>query len=160
MKFIESLLTDFVRSRRQRVILNGQSSSWININAGVPQGSILGPPLFLKYINDLSDNVQCNLKLFAEDTSLSSTVKVPKRTANNLNNDLKEIKNGPSSEKWASTLTLKSKLKRSFLAERLQRKFILKIFFNNIPVTKADIQKHLGLHLDSKLSFDIHIKTI
>ena len=99
MKFIESLLTYFVRSRRQRVILNGQSSSWVNINAGVPQGSILGPPLFLKYINDLSDNVQCNLKLFAEDTSLSSTVKVPKRTANNLNNDLKEIKNGPSSEK-------------------------------------------------------------
>ena len=34
------------------------------------------------------------------------------------------------------------------------------IFFNNIPVTKADSQKHLGLHLDSKLSFDIHIKTI
>ena len=99
MKFIESLLTDFVRSRRQRVILNGQSSSWVNINAGVPQGSILGPPLFLKYINDLSDNVQCNLKLFAEDTSLSSTVKVPKRTANYLNNDLKEIKNGPSNEK-------------------------------------------------------------
>ena len=35
-----------------------------------------------------------------------------------------------------------------------------KIFFNNIPVSKADSQKHLGLHLDSKLSFDIHIKTI
>ena len=73
-----SLLTDFLRNRKQRVILNGQSSSWANINAGVLQVSILGPLLFLIYINDLSDNLQCNPKLFADDTSLFSTVKCPK----------------------------------------------------------------------------------
>ena len=61
-----SLLTDFLRNRKQRVILNGQSSSWANINAGVPEGSILGPLLFLIYINDLSGNIQCNPKLFAD----------------------------------------------------------------------------------------------
>ena len=90
-----SLLTDFLRNRKQRVVLNGQSSSWASMNAGVPQGSILGPLLFLICINDLSDIVQSNPKLFADDTSLFSTVKDPKRTANNLNNDLKEI------NKWA-----------------------------------------------------------
>ena len=90
-----SLLTDFLRNRKQRVILNGQSSSWANINAGVPQGSTLDPLLFLIYINDLFDNLQCNPKLFADDTSLFSTVKVAERTANNVNNDLKEI------NKWA-----------------------------------------------------------
>ena len=47
-----SLLTDFLRNRKQRVILNGQSSSWANIKAGVPQGSILGPLLFLIYIHE------------------------------------------------------------------------------------------------------------
>ena len=86
-----SLLTDFLRNRKQRVILNGQSSSWANINAGVLQGSILGPVLFLIYINDLSYNLQCNPKLFADDTWLFYTVQDPERTANNPNNDLKEI---------------------------------------------------------------------
>ena len=79
-----SLLTNFLRNRTQRVIPNGQSLSWANINASVPQGSILGPLLFLIYINDLSDNLQCNPKLFADDTSLFSTIKVPERTANKL----------------------------------------------------------------------------
>ena len=86
-----SLLTGFLRNRKQRVILNGRSSFWANINAGVPQGSILGPLFFLIYINDSSNNLQCNPKLFADDTFLLSTVKVPEITANNLNNDLKEI---------------------------------------------------------------------
>ena len=86
-----SLLTDFLRNRKQSVILNEQNSSWTNINAGVPQGSVLGPVLLLIYINDLSDNLQYNPQLFPDDTSLFSTIKVPKRTANNLNNDLKEI---------------------------------------------------------------------
>ena len=57
-----SLVTDFLRNRTQRVILNGQSSSWANINAGVLQGPMLSLLLFLIYINDLSDNLQCNPK--------------------------------------------------------------------------------------------------
>ena len=56
------------------LVLNGQSSSWANMHAGVPQGSILGPLLFLTCINDLSNNLQCNPKLFADDTFLFSTV--------------------------------------------------------------------------------------
>ena len=69
-----NILSDFLRYRKQRVMLNGQSSSWTNVNAGVPQGSILGPLLFLIYINDLSDGLSPNAKLFADDTSLFSVV--------------------------------------------------------------------------------------
>ena len=71
----------------------GQSSFWYKNNAGTPQGSIPGPLLFLIYMNDLSNNFQCYPKLFADDTSMFSTVKIPDRTANILNNSLKEINN-------------------------------------------------------------------
>ena len=69
------LLRDFLSYRKQRVVLHGQHSSWDNINTGVPQGSILGPLLFLIYINDLSNNLSSNCKLFADDTSLFSVGK-------------------------------------------------------------------------------------
>ena len=65
------VLTDFFKSWKQRVVLNGQHSSWSDVLAGFPQGSILGPLLFLIYINDSSDGLQCNPKLFADDTSLT-----------------------------------------------------------------------------------------
>ena len=68
------LLRDFLSYRKQRVVLNGQHSSWDNVNAGVPHGSILGPLLFLIYINDLSNNLSSNCKLFADDTSFFSVV--------------------------------------------------------------------------------------
>ena len=132
-----SLLTDFLRNRKQRVILNGQSSSWVNVNAGVPQGSILGPLLLLKYIKDLADNLQCNPKLISYDTSLFSTVRVPERTANNLSDDLKEINKWAFQWKMSFNLTLQSKLKRSFLAERLPRKFILKYFSITFQLVKS-----------------------
>ena len=49
------LLTDFLKNRKKRVTLNGQLSSWTEVNAGFPQGSILVPSLFFIYINDLPD---------------------------------------------------------------------------------------------------------
>ena len=61
----------FLRNRHQRVGLNGQSSKWSSIKAGVPQGSILGPLLFLVYINDLRNGLLSSPKLFADDTSIS-----------------------------------------------------------------------------------------
>ena len=81
------ILTDFLSNRKQRVVLNGQNSSWTNVHAEVPQG----PLLFLIYINDLSDNLTSNAKLFADDTSLFSEVHYDNTSAKELNNDLKKI---------------------------------------------------------------------
>ena len=64
------VLKYFLTNKKQSVVLNGQSSSWTNVKAAVPEGSILGPLLFLIYINDLADGLSSNTKLFADDTSL------------------------------------------------------------------------------------------
>ena len=89
------ILTDFLKSRKQRVVLNGQHSSWSDVLAGVPEGSILGPLLFLIYINDLSDGLQYNPILFADETSLFATAHNINKATNDLNNDLPKI------TKWA-----------------------------------------------------------
>ena len=77
------LIKNYVHNREQRVVLNGQTSEWRKIKAGVPQGSVLGPLLFLIYINDLPDGITSICKIFADDTSLFSF--------NELNSDLERI---------------------------------------------------------------------
>ena len=69
----------------------GQFSSWTSIEAGVLQGSILGPLLLLIYIDNLSDDLITNVKLFADDASLFSRVHDLNTPARNLNNDLSKI---------------------------------------------------------------------
>ena len=85
------LIQSFLKDRKQRTVLNGQSSSWGDISAGVPQGSILGPLFFLVYINDLAVGLKCNVKLFADDTSLFTVVEDSNTAANDMNHDLNSI---------------------------------------------------------------------
>ena len=69
-----SLLENYLHNREQRVALNGETSEWRKINSGVPQESVLGPLLFLSYINNLPDGLTSTCKTFADDTSLFSKV--------------------------------------------------------------------------------------
>ena len=80
-------------NRKQRVVLNGQCSSWVDIRAGVPQGSIFGPLLFLIYVNDLPNGLKSERKLFADDTSLFSVVHDVSTSASDINSDLTLISN-------------------------------------------------------------------
>ena len=69
---ISGLISSFLSNRRLRVVLNGKSSQEYPVNAGVPQGFILGPTLFLLYINDLRDDVICDITIYADDATLYS----------------------------------------------------------------------------------------
>ena len=114
-----------------------------DVLAGVPQGSILGPLLFLIYINDLSDALQYNPKLFADDTSLFATVHNINKAINDLNNDLTKI------TKWAFQWKLNFNPDISKQAHEVI--FTCKrsiashppLTFNNIPVPQTNSQKHL-----------------
>ena len=86
-----SLIINFLKDRKQLTVLNGQCSDWGDISAGVSQGSILGPFFFLVYITDLTADLKCNFKLFADDTSLFTVFREPNIAANDMDHDLKLI---------------------------------------------------------------------
>ena len=71
---ILSLMKSFLSNRKMKVVLDGQSSEFFSLNAGVPQGSVLGPTLFLIYINDLPDNILSSfIDIFADDSTIYSS---------------------------------------------------------------------------------------
>ena len=116
-----NVLKRFLTNRKQRVVLNRQSSSWTNDKAGVPQGPILGPLLFLIYINNLADGLSSNTKLFADDTSLFSIIHDSVITTLELNSDLSRIKQwafqwkmsfNPDPNKAAQEVIFSRKLKK------------------------------------------------
>ena len=83
-----SLLRNYLQKCKQRVALNSQTSEWTEIISGVPQGLVLGPLLFLIYINDLPEGITSLCKLFADDISLFSKVRNINKSVNGLNADL------------------------------------------------------------------------
>ena len=148
-----NLPENYLSGRFQRVVLNGQTSSWRPVLAGVPQGSIMGPLLFLIYINDLSSELKSNVKLFAVDTSLFTAVKDKNESGNILNNDLQSIST------WAYNWKMRfnpdsSKPTQEVLFSR-KKKFQVHptISLNNVQVERVSYQKHLGILLDETLNF-------
>ena len=69
-------IRDFLSGRRQRVMVNGKLSSWIDILSGIPQGSVLGPILFVIFINDLPDIASSTADIFADDTKLFRAIRI------------------------------------------------------------------------------------
>ena len=113
------LIQSFLNQRFQRVVLNGQSSTWLPVTAGVPQGSILGHLLFLIYINDLSNNLSSTTKLFADNASLFSIVNDVNSPEFHLISGLKKYLNGLINGKCLLTLKFLSRFKKLYFQEKL-----------------------------------------
>ena len=151
------LMHSFLSNRHQRVVFNSQSYKWSHVKAEVSQGSILRPLLFLVYINDLPEGPTTSAKLFADDTSLFSGVHDSAAFTAFLNDDLLKI------SRWAYQWKMIFNSDASKQAQEIV--FSLKanannhstVYLNNVLVIRDNNQKHLGLFLDSKLSFYDHI---
>ena len=145
------LLRDFLYYWNQRVVWNWQNSSWENVNGGVPQGSILGPLLFLIYINDLSNGVSSNCKLFADDTSLLSVVNDIQWSAVTLRNDL-TISNRAFQWKMIFNPDLTKQAQEVTLSRKAKKLLHPCLSFNNIPLKNSIFQKYFGLTLEVELN--------
>ena len=96
-----TLVKNYLRDHKQRVVLNGKSSEWASVSAGVLQGAVLGHLFFLIYINDLTENIASGITLFADDASLFSVVETENEIAQALNINLEKIRT------WACQLKMK-----------------------------------------------------
>ena len=136
-------------------MLNGQCSTWKEVLAGVPQGSLLGLLFFLVYINDLPVGLQSNVKIFADDTSLFSVMLDSLKLLTLLNSDLRLIM------KWAVQLKMSfnsDPSKQAVSQKKINTSQHPALIFNNDVVCSKDSHKHLGMVLDKKLTFNHHLK--
>ena len=138
-------LTNFLKERKQRVILNGQYSTWTNVKAGVPQGSILGPLLFLICINDFPEDLVSNPKLFADDVSLFSVIRNKQLSAQNLNIDLNKINHWTFQCKMSFNPDRSKQAQKVTFSRKLRKSVYLPLHFNRTAVSQLTSQKHLGM---------------
>lgn len=146
----------YLSSRKQRVKLDGVFSEWLDVSCGVPQGSILGPLLFLLYINDMHRSVKWSLiHHFADDTNLLCSEKNPDILKKKMNEDLRLI------FQWlcANRLSLNVS-KTEFIVfkpprKQLQKRFTLKM--NGTMLFESNKIKYLGIIMDDKLTWKHHL---
>ena len=160
---ILSWIKDFLTTRHQRVGVYTNFSSWNNVQSGIPQGSVLGPLLFVIYINDLPENIKSSILMFADDTKLYRKID-SNEDYTLLQKDLDILQNW--SDTWllkfnpdkCKTLTIgKSKVEND-------RRYSMKI--NESPnssqshnLEKVKEEKDLGIIIDDRLNFEKHINT-
>ena len=128
--------------------------SRINVHAGVLQGSILGSLLFLIYINDLADDLSSDVKLFADDTSLFSVVQDVNASEIELNDDLKNINKCTFQWKMGFSPDPSKQAQEDIFSHKINNMSHQSLVLNNNNILQPSFQKHLGVTLDFKLTFD------
>ena len=141
-----SWIRAFLVGRRQRVVVNGCRSDWVPVASDVPQGSVLGPLLFVLYVNDLPTAVQCPIQLFADDTKLYQSVRLDS-DASSLQRDLDMVVTWsdnwrlPFNEAKCSTLHFGRSNVRSVYSMR------------DVALEQVSVERDLGVLVDSELKF-------
>ena len=152
-------LSDYLTSRKQRVKIGDKFSKYQRITCGVPQGSILGPLLFLVYINDMHKAVRFStLYHFADDTNLLYSHKNEKLLRKNINTDLKLI------FQWLCANRLSLNVDKTefiiFKSSRNKLKERMTLKLNGKKIFESKKLRYLGLIMDDKLTWRFHISEL
>ena len=133
------------------MVLNGVYSDYSVTEYGVPQDSVLGPLLFLIYINHLERNIKSNIKFFADETMRFSIVSDPVISANDLNHDLDIITQWAHQWKMVFNSDPTKQATEVLFSCKNMKPNHPQLMFNGTAVTKVNEQKHLGLILESDI---------
>ena len=159
---IFGLISSFLSNRRLRVVLDGKSSQEYSFNAGVPQGSILGPTFFLLYINDLPDDVICNIAIYADDTTRyskcdwASDLWQQLELASELESDLRDTVDW--GKKWL--VDFNAEKTQLVLLDRCNNNSSSDVKMDGSVLEKKSSSKILGLTISSKLDSGSYIISI
>ena len=147
-------IQDFLSNRQQRVVVNGQFSDWKPVTSGIPQGSVLGPVLFLVFINDLPDVLNCLKKLFADDGKIYLPIR-------DIQDEICLQGNVDNSVEWAEKWDMKfnaKKCKHMRHGKKLPNQpYTMKSGQERIQIEQVKVEKDLGVIFDEKLLFREHI---
>ena len=143
-------LRSFLTGRSQRVVVNGSNSTWSPVLSGVPQGTVLGPILFLMFINDLPHNIASGIKLFADDC-------VFYRPINSTEDHLALQRDLDQLDTWASTWQMKFAPTKCFVMSVTLKKSRFKFSYSlcNVQLDGACYQKYLGVYITCTLSWQM-----
>ena len=146
--------SSYLNQRKQRVAIEGCLSDILLVKAGVSQWSILGPLLFLIYINDIVKDIGSCIKLFADYTSLYIIVQDPNSTADLMDADLRKI------HSWAKQWLVKfnaNKTEELIISRKTKPPFHPPLSMDNTPVNRVTHHKHLGLIFYNQCTWHEHI---
>lgn len=150
-------LESYLKNRTQKVRFNNKYSKLMAIDHGVPQGSVLGPLLFVLYINDITEvcPIGSNVKLFADDTMIYVTGECSEEINKKMNDVFHKIEN------WMNLNKLKLNAEKTkYMIVRSSRKEVkgqIKIVcMNGVVLERVEVIKYLGVMIDSRLTFAEH----
>ena len=153
-----TLMRSYLTGRRQRVKIGSTTSAWLEIQKGVPQGSILGPLLFNVFINDFFYVIDgCNIYNYADDNTLSVTHSNPTVLATILQGKAEEAIDWFSNNAMAAN---PDKFQAILLAPSIRETLIKPINIKDSTITTARSVNILGIEIDDKLKFNAHINSI
>jgi len=154
---IVNWIASYLEHRKQRVFVGTEFSEEKTINAGVPQGSVLGPLLFLIYVNGIADSLFSITRLFTDDSSLAVISDSVQTIETTLNHDLQRV------TEWANQWLVNfnpSKTEVLFLSLSKNNQNRPALYFQNTQLSYVESHKHLGLTLSSDGSWHTHISNI
>lgn len=139
-------IEDFLTGRTQRVLVNGKESSWCDITSGIPQGSVLGPVLFVLFINDLPDDLDGSVKIYADDTKIYRQI-LTLHDHHAMQDDLDRLNTW--SEKWQLRFN-ENKCKVMHLGKQLE---VQPYKLGDSDMTVTECERDLGVLVDRELKF-------